>query len=818
MVWTDNAQLEFLTNLVSKYYEAKKAGTADVEAFYQKTFDDFCLRWPADDAKFNRADIYKGTPEEVSRNKALALQSRLREWYKYHTRPKQTRAALSVLSLAGGKNDKRPGRMLHAIEAYNRLYIKDDAERSKALDAAFEVHRKEMPGYGLQPLSKMRYMRVWLTEQLSLEPQTVKTHVDLFRKTRVVDESIPGEGDLSEDATEDELDAAERQRLVKVAEIQKKTDVLSATLKTIGNELEEQLGAKGFFFVALPEPKAAGKLSVFKCSFGLTADDKKQDFESFHPEFESQVQTVASKAVRQQFSLVPKRQVTCEGTPDTVAPKDDSDVDLDEDGLQIIDSLDDDSEIADFADPADPTERSVKSSKKKKTHSGPRLTPYEQEREKRIKENEELMKELGIGGPNGAMSLLQTKPVQTKPKRKPKANNTSVEDSAANPVLRRSTRNQINAQGVASSREDHSAGTSLTGDEADSDEPQTTDMDDLVAGTPLSSEPARVSTTASCRPDAPVVSNGLSGELGALSVSMEAATVSEDLPAFRGVSTSTPTVNGEPAAPANSSDKSVASSPSSSVASVTFPAPVAAAATAVAAAAAATASDGAGAASAASPASTTGLVELVVSEPLVFDPAYIKDPRQRKAYSWIPEAEAFLRRHLRGDMGDAVIKHWIDKYTQDSSKRISKQGRPKAVDDWLKRARNYNKLPEVPPAIEYSAVWELWYKNLQPPGPRRSSDTFPLPQGDPDTDADWSNLKTGGANGFFIVLMTLAFWTVGVQTEADTDRYKSAVGDVLWVLRSMLAGMSAQKRKVSGSDSADGGSMDSGSRRTKRRK
>ncbi|KAH8113026.1 hypothetical protein DFH11DRAFT_1727964 [Phellopilus nigrolimitatus] len=267
MAWTDAEQLKFLTDLMADYYEAKKKGSTTVDAFIDKTFNDFCSRWPADTATFSRADIYKGTPEEVSRNKKLALQARIREWFKYHTRPKQSRGALSVLTLDGGKGKART-RMAHAIEAYDHLYVKNDPVKIKALGAAYETHKSDVADIGLEPLGKMQYRRHWLGEQLEMEPQELKTHVDLFRKTKVVKEAAVDLPDFTENMSEADLIAAERLRIIKVTEIQKKTDALGATLKTIGKELEEQLGAKGFFFVALPEPKAGGKLSVFKSEKG----------------------------------------------------------------------------------------------------------------------------------------------------------------------------------------------------------------------------------------------------------------------------------------------------------------------------------------------------------------------------------------------------------------------------------------------------------------------------------------------------------------------------------------------------------------------
>lgn len=56
-------------------FRGEKKGSGAVDAFIDETFTNFCSRWPADTATFSRADIYQGTPEEVTWNKTLALQA-----------------------------------------------------------------------------------------------------------------------------------------------------------------------------------------------------------------------------------------------------------------------------------------------------------------------------------------------------------------------------------------------------------------------------------------------------------------------------------------------------------------------------------------------------------------------------------------------------------------------------------------------------------------------------------------------------------------------------------------------------------------------
>ncbi|KAH8115647.1 hypothetical protein DFH11DRAFT_1834535 [Phellopilus nigrolimitatus] len=787
MTWSTAPQRQFLEDLYAqKFLDAKAAGYAEVEAFHEKTFEDFTSRWPIETAQFSSAVVNSGTPLEVQQKKTSAMQNRLREWFKNKNRPKKTTAqSAPVLNLIGGSTRKPRKRMMQDIEAYNKLYIKDNAEKDRAYEADYAEHSAICKEHGLEPVIKGFFKRDWLRDQYWSEPQELKDLVDCYRKKRETEEPSPGSeiAGLAGDSAESDLISTERQRLAKVSGIQKKVDVLGATLKTIGRELEDQLGAKGFFFVALPEPKADGKLAIF--DFGVTADASKQDFETFHPQFDAQVQKVACswaskcipKSVRQEFSMTPKLDLDSETvsgatgrnersarTDNTDILRDNGDIDLDDVGLHSIDPLRDDSETV--VAPAGGAKKPANKTKKK---SEPKLTEHEVERLERIKEREALMESIGLTGPDGIVGLFKEKP-----KPKPRAKK-AMESTGELAAPRRSSRNKENApvdvlgDPDPVDERDHSAlspdrHNALAHTEIEAASTEST----LVSNVSSSSTGASATSTAPGGVPAPVFTNNSRG----------AATTYSAPSSERAASAATKYSSGEHVASPALSSGSVA--PSERSGSLAVP---------------------------------------LASAVLVFDPASITDPRQKKAYAWIPEAEEFLRRHIRGDLADSLIKHWLEFEFRlgfpDSSGRIPKQGRPSVVDNWLKRARNYKKLPDVPPASKYSVDWEKWYRSLQPPGPRQEAGAFPLPQS--DVHGDWSKLRVGGANGVFILLITLAFWSVGLQTPDDTDKYESAVGDVLWVLRSMLTGMQPGKRKVDDIDGADEGSMEGPSRHTRKR-
>ncbi|KAH8109232.1 hypothetical protein DFH11DRAFT_1548371 [Phellopilus nigrolimitatus] len=374
MTWATEPQQLFLEDVFAKnYHAAKKGGNAEVEALHEKTFEAYISRWPVETAQFSSAAVNSGTPQEIHQKKKSALQNRLRDWFKNKNRPNRScTQSAPVLNLTGGGTKKPRKRMLQDIEAYNILYIKDNDDKNRVFEADYAEHSQICREHALEPVVKGFYKRQWLRDQYWAEPDELKDLVNLEPMPE------PATTEQDKDTKEGDLVIAERQRVEKAAAIQKrgrKVDVLGATLKTIGKELEDQLGAKGFFFVALPEPKADGNLAAFK--------RKKQDFETFHPDFHYQVEKVACswaskcipKSVRKELSMTPRFNLddeTSSGqerearTEDTGSPGDDDDIDLDDDvGPETV---------------KPPPGVAKKPANNTKERSDPKLTEYELER------------------------------------------------------------------------------------------------------------------------------------------------------------------------------------------------------------------------------------------------------------------------------------------------------------------------------------------------------------------------------------------------------------------------------------------------------
>jgi len=66
---------------------------------------------------------------------------------------------------------------------------------------------------------------------------------------------------------------------------------------------------------------------------------------------------------------------------------------------------------------------------------------------------------------------------------------------------------------------------------------------------------------------------------------------------------------------------------------------------------------------------------------------------------------------------------------------------------------------------------------------------WPFPQG-PPTDDLWDDLLVGGKDGLFVVVMTLAWWSIKYEdTEDEPSQLKAAILDVSWVLSNILSAL-----------------------------
>jgi hypothetical protein len=84
---------------------------------------------------------------------------------------------------------------------------------------------------------------------------------------------------------------------------------------------------------------------------------------------------------------------------------------------------------------------------------------------------------------------------------------------------------------------------------------------------------------------------------------------------------------------------------------------------------------------------------------------------------------------------------------------------------------------------EFERGWLSWWNALQPAGRRNG---VLVPFGIYDVEADWSELRKSGPNGFVMAIIALTWW--GISGASET--WFKAVTDVSRVLE-VLAGLAA---------------------------
>lgn len=101
----------------------------------------------------------------------------------------------------------------------------------------------------------------------------------------------------------------------------------------------------------------------------------------------------------------------------------------------------------------------------------------------------------------------------------------------------------------------------------------------------------------------------------------------------------------------------------------------------------------------------------------------------------------------------------------------------------MKNHRLYEKLPKIKSPSQFSVAWKKWWVSLQPPSRTIGDVTpWPLPKIEPVDATEWGSVARGGCNGFFLVVLTLAWWMWAVLNEnTNPDAVMEALEDVGWV-------------------------------------
>jgi hypothetical protein len=121
------------------------------------------------------------------------------------------------------------------------------------------------------------------------------------------------------------------------------------------------------------------------------------------------------------------------------------------------------------------------------------------------------------------------------------------------------------------------------------------------------------------------------------------------------------------------------------------------------------------------------------------------------------------------------------------SQRLDCTGRPDVVAVWLKNGRKLKNIPAIEDIDAYAAAWITWWTCLQP-----SWRGLNLTRKKPEEHESWENICKGGNNGFFIVMITLAWWKVN---GGASNQFQEMLEDVMWVCEQMMESLGVESEE-----------------------
>jgi hypothetical protein len=119
----------------------------------------------------------------------------------------------------------------------------------------------------------------------------------------------------------------------------------------------------------------------------------------------------------------------------------------------------------------------------------------------------------------------------------------------------------------------------------------------------------------------------------------------------------------------------------------------------------------------------------------------------------------------------------------------------------LKRGRRYDSPPEVEDSGEFIDSWWKWWEGLQPAWRVAKGSGLGLSQDAPDATESWKEIRKGGCNGFFMIVLALSWWLTQSGQNFANQTFLKAFDDVNWVLDQII--LFAQQNDVDGQSRAN---------------
>ncbi len=134
---------------------------------------------------------------------------------------------------------------------------------------------------------------------------------------------------------------------------------------------------------------------------------------------------------------------------------------------------------------------------------------------------------------------------------------------------------------------------------------------------------------------------------------------------------------------------------------------------------------------------------------------------------------------------------------QLQSNWLSPKARPEEVKYWIARGRKYSKPPIIKSLATFMEQCCRWWACLQPVCRRDPDNPWPLLKETPEDASAWSDVKRGGCNGLFMVVMCLSWWLGAAEDDEDIEELREIVEDVKWVITVMVPEAASQDPAVS---------------------
>ena len=129
---------------------------------------------------------------------------------------------------------------------------------------------------------------------------------------------------------------------------------------------------------------------------------------------------------------------------------------------------------------------------------------------------------------------------------------------------------------------------------------------------------------------------------------------------------------------------------------------------------------------------------------------------------------------------------------QGKANSISAKGRPSGISYWLKNAQSHSAVPRIQDVGSWANSWRVWWTGLQPGSHKGDKLLRVVEPGEP-----WVEVKKGGINGFYTVVVSLGWWSGALKDKGDCNEFAKMLDDVLWVSDHMIGqGGSSAKRPL----------------------